>query len=50
LISGLHIKVYEYSIKKKLVITGPPIFICHEISPEVVMEANEKGTTVIEIV
>jgi len=42
-------KVYEYSIKNKLVITGPPMPICHEISTEAVMEANEKGAAVIEV-
>jgi effector-binding domain-containing protein len=27
-----------------------PVFICHEISPEAVMEANEKGTATVEVV
>ena len=49
LIPELLMKVYEYTIKKNLVITGPPIFVCHEISPEAVMEANEKGTATIEV-
>jgi effector-binding domain-containing protein len=49
LIPELLMKVYEYSVKKKLVITGPPIFICHEISPEAVMEANTKGTARVEV-
>ncbi len=50
LIPELLLKVYEYTVKKKMVITGPPVFICHEISPEAVMEANEKGTAVVEVV
>jgi len=49
LIPELLMKVYEYTVKKNMVITGPPIFICHEISPEAVMEANEKGTATIEV-
>jgi effector-binding domain-containing protein len=32
-----------------MVIADPPIFICHEISPEIVMEANEKGIATIEV-
>ncbi len=50
LIPELLLKVYEYTVKKKMVITGPPVFICHEISPEAVMEANEKGTAAVEVV
>ena len=49
LIPELLMKVCEYAVKEKLVITGPPIFVCHEISPEAVMEANEKGNATIEI-
>ncbi len=49
LIPELLMKVCEYAIKENLVITGPPIFICHEISPEAVMEANEKGSATIEV-
>ena len=43
LIPELLMRVCEYAVKENLVITGLPIFICHEISPEAVMEANEKG-------
>ena len=50
LIPELLLKVYDYTVKKNMVITGPPVFICHEISPEAVMEANEKGTAVVEVV
>ncbi len=49
LIPELLMKVCEYAVKENLVITGPPIFICHEISPEAVMEANEKGSATIEV-
>ncbi len=49
LIPELLMKVYEHTVKKKMMITGPPIFICHETSPEAVMEANEKGTATVEV-
>lgn len=49
LIPELLMKVYEYTVKNNLVIAGPPIFLCHEISPETVMEANEKGTATVEV-
>jgi AraC family transcriptional regulator len=49
LIPELLMKVYEFTVEKKMVTTGPPLFICHEISPEAVMEANEKGTATIEV-
>ena len=49
LIPELLMKVYGYIVKKKMAIAGPPIFICHEISPEAVMDANEKGTAQVEV-
>ena len=49
LIPELLMKIYEYSQKKKIVIDGPPLFLCHESSSEAVMEANEKGTAIVEV-
>jgi AraC family transcriptional regulator len=49
LVPELLMKVYEYTLKKKMVIAGPPLFLCHEISPEAVMAANEKGTATVEV-
>jgi effector-binding domain-containing protein len=49
LIPELLMKIYEYSAKKKMVIAGPPLFLCHENSPEAVMVANEKGTAIVEV-
>jgi effector-binding domain-containing protein len=40
-------KVREYTVKKED--DGPPIYFCHDISPQAVMEANEKGTAIIEV-
>jgi len=49
-IPELLMKVYEYSQKKKAPVAGPPVFLCHETSPEAVKEAQEKGTADVEIV
>lgn len=49
LIPELLMKVYAYTVKKNIAIAGPPIFLCHEISPEAVIEANEKRTATIEV-
>ena len=49
LIPELLMKIYEYSVKKKMVMNGPPLFLCHENTPEAVMEANEKGTAIVEV-
>ena len=49
LIPELLMKVYEYTVNNKMGIAGPPIFICHEVSPEAVMKANEKGTAQVEV-
>ncbi|OPY38203.1 MAG: Bacterial transcription activator, effector binding domain [Methanoregula sp. PtaU1.Bin051] len=49
LIPELLMKVYEYAVSKKIAIAGPPVFLCHETSPESVREANEKGTAVVEV-
>ena len=49
LIPELLMKLYEFIIEKKLTIAGMPTFLCHEISPECVREANEKGTAQVEV-
>ncbi len=49
LIPELLMKVYEFAVFNKVTIAGPPVFVCHETSPESVKEANEKGTAIIEI-
>jgi len=49
LIPELLMKIYEFTVKKKIEVTGPPFFLCHEITPEAVMEANEKGTATVEV-
>jgi len=49
LIPKLLMKVFTLVQKKKATIAGPPLFLCHEASPAAVMEANEKGTAVVEV-
>jgi len=49
LIPELLMKIYEFTVEKKIQISGAPIFLCHEITPQAVMEANEKGTAKLEV-
>jgi effector-binding domain-containing protein len=49
LIPELLMKVYEFMVKRKIEVAGPPLFLCHEITPEAVMEVNEKGTAIVEV-
>jgi AraC family transcriptional regulator len=49
LIPELLMKVYEFTVKRNIEVTGPPLFLCHEITPEAVIAANEKGTATVEV-
>jgi effector-binding domain-containing protein len=49
LIPELLMKIYEFTIEKKIAIAGMPTFLCHETSPDAVREANEKGTAIVEV-
>jgi AraC family transcriptional regulator len=49
LIPELLMKIYEFTVEKKIQISGAPIFLCHEIIPQAVMVANEKGTAKLEV-
>lgn len=50
LIPELLMKVYNYLDENGITPAGMPAYICHETSPEAVMEANEKGTAIVEVV
>lgn len=50
LIPELLMKVYEFTVEKKIIIAGMPTAIYHETSPDAVREANEKGTAIVEAV
>ena len=49
LIPELLMKIYEFTVIRKIEIAGPPLFLCHEIYPNAVMEANQKGTATVEV-
>jgi effector-binding domain-containing protein len=49
LIPELLMKVFGYLQERNATIAGPPLFLCHETSPESVRIANENGTAVIEV-
>jgi len=49
LIPELLMKIYEFTVKKNIPVSGAPLFLCHEITPEAVMEANGKGTATVEV-
>jgi effector-binding domain-containing protein len=48
-IPELLMQVIGYIVSENITIAGPPVFICHETSPECVKEAAEKGTAVVEV-
>ena len=39
----------EFAVGRGMQIQGPPIFVCHEITPEKVMEADEAGNADVEV-
>lgn len=49
IIPELLMKVVNFMMENNIPITAPPLFICHETSPECVKEANENGTARVEI-
>jgi len=49
LIPELLVKVYQYIGQNHVAIAGPPVFVCHETSPQEVKKANESGNAVVEV-
>jgi AraC family transcriptional regulator len=49
MIAELLPKIYEYAISMGAKFTGPPVFICHEITVDKVMEADKNGTANVEV-
>jgi effector-binding domain-containing protein len=49
LIPELLMTVLNYMLEQKIPIAGPPVFVCHETSPEAAKGANAKGTARVEI-
>ena len=49
LIAELLPKLYEYAASKGAQFTGHPVFVCHEITIDKVMEADKNGTANVEV-
>jgi effector-binding domain-containing protein len=49
LIAELLPKLYEYAGSKGAQFSGPPVFLCHEIAVDKVMEADKNGTANVEV-
>ncbi len=49
LIPELIMKVFLFLQDRKAVIAGPPLFLCHETSPEAVRAAQVNGTAQVEV-
>ncbi len=50
LIAELLPKLYQYAGSMGAQFAGPPLFLCHEVTVENVMEADKNGTAIIEVV
>lgn len=42
-------EVCRYAVEHKIQIRDAPIFVCHEMTPEAAMKANEEGNADIEV-
>ena len=42
-------KVFEFAVEKKAQIQGPPIFVCHELTPEEAEKAQKEGNADVEV-
>lgn len=49
LIPELLAEIAIYAMEKGIAIIGPPVFVCHECSPEEAMKADEEGTADVEV-
>ncbi len=49
LIPGLITTIYNHIASHQVTVTGPPVFICHETSPEEVKAAMEKQNARVEV-
>jgi effector-binding domain-containing protein len=41
--------IITHAMEHGIAIAGPPVFVCHEITPEAVMAANRAGTADVEV-
>jgi AraC family transcriptional regulator len=49
MIATLLQELCEFAFAREVQMIGPPIFICHEITPEKVMEADAAGNADVEV-
>lgn len=49
IISTMIPEVYQFAAQKKVQISWPPIFICHEMTPEEAMKADQEGSADVEV-
>ncbi len=49
LIAELLPRIYQYAGSMGAKFTNPPVFICHEVTVEKVMEADKNGTAKVEV-
>jgi effector-binding domain-containing protein len=49
IIAELLPKLYGYAGSKGAKFSGPPVFVCHEVTVENVMEADKNGTANVEV-
>ena len=48
-IPAMMMELFTYVAEHRIEVAGMPVFVCHETSPEEVMQAQEEGTADIEI-
>ncbi|MDD1664655.1 MAG: GyrI-like domain-containing protein [Methanomicrobiales archaeon] len=49
IIPELLMTIITYAIENGITIAGPPLFLCHEITPEAVMAADQAGSADVEV-
>ena len=42
-------KLFQFAVPRGIRITGPPLFICHEMTEEEAMKADEEGNADVEV-
>ena len=42
-------KICDFAVSEEIRITGPPVFVCHEATPEEAEKANKAGTADLEV-
>jgi effector-binding domain-containing protein len=49
LIPELLAAIITHAMENGIAVAGPPVFVCHEITPEAVREADRAGTADVEV-